>query len=93
MTIKIRLYVDHPLGAGQTVLLNRDQAHYLFGVMRQGLGAQVALFNSCDGEWSAEVSQAGSPKHWADAAAPAELSISRREISISPTGRSWACAA
>ena len=59
MTIKIRLYVDHPLGAGQTVLLNRDQAHYLFGVMRQGLGAQVALFNSCDGEWCAEVSQTG----------------------------------
>ena len=59
MTVKIRLYVDHPLGAGQTVLLNRDQAHYLFGVMRQSLGAQVALFNGREGEWRAEVSQTG----------------------------------
>ena len=59
MKVKIRLYVDHPLGAGQTVLLNCDQSHYLFLVMRQGLGAQVALFNGCDGEWRAEVTVAG----------------------------------
>ena len=56
---KIRLYVDHPLGQGQTVPLDRDQAHYLFGVMRQAAGALVALFNGRDGEWQAEVSQAG----------------------------------
>src|SRR5690606_3526386 len=39
---KIRLYVEQPLGQGQTVTLDRDQAHYLFGVMRLGVGAQVA---------------------------------------------------
>lgn len=59
MSAKIRLYVDHPLGAGQTVPLDRDQAHYLFGVMRQAAGARVALFNSRDGEWLAEVVEAG----------------------------------
>lgn len=59
MTVKIRLYVDHPLGDGQTVPLNRDQAHYLFGVMRQQAGAHVALFNGRDGEWRAEVTKAG----------------------------------
>ncbi|MYM57284.1 16S rRNA (uracil(1498)-N(3))-methyltransferase [Thalassovita mangrovi] len=59
MTMKIRLYVDHPLGQGQSVPLDRDQAHYLFGVMRQQLGAQVALFNGRDGEWRAEVVEAG----------------------------------
>ena len=59
MSAKIRLYVEHPLGAGQTVPLDRDQAHYLFGVMRQGAGAQVALFNGRDGEWQAEVAEAG----------------------------------
>ncbi|WP_319826178.1 16S rRNA (uracil(1498)-N(3))-methyltransferase [Thalassovita sp.] len=59
MTAKIRLYVDHPLGDGQTVPLNRDQAHYLFGVMRQTEGAQVALFNGQDGEWLSEVTNAG----------------------------------
>ncbi|MBQ4827008.1 16S rRNA (uracil(1498)-N(3))-methyltransferase [Leisingera sp. HS039] len=59
MSAKIRLYVEHPLGAGQSVPLDRDQAHYLFGVMRQGTGAHVALFNGQDGEWLAEVAEAG----------------------------------
>jgi len=55
---KVRLYVDHPLGAGQSVPLNRDQAHYLFGVMRLGLGDHIALFNGRDGEWRADVAVA-----------------------------------
>ncbi len=52
---KIRLCVDHPLGAGQDVPLNADQAHYLFAVMRLGPGDRVALFNGRDGEWTAQV--------------------------------------
>lgn len=56
---KVRLYVDHPLGEGQSVPLERDQAHYLFGVMRLALGAQILLINGQDGEWRAEVTQAG----------------------------------
>ncbi|SNY50420.1 16S rRNA (uracil1498-N3)-methyltransferase [Pseudooceanicola antarcticus] len=56
---KIRLCVEHPLGEGQTVPLERDQAHYLFGVMRLTEGAAVALFNGRDGEWQAEVTSAG----------------------------------
>lgn len=56
---KIRLFVDAPLGEGKRVELTRDQAHYLFGVMRLPGGARVALFNGKDGEWSAEVAQAG----------------------------------
>lgn len=56
---KIRLYVDHPLAEGQSIPLERDQAHYLFGVMRQPEGAYVALFNSRDGEYVAEITQAG----------------------------------
>ncbi|HBS49398.1 MAG TPA: 16S rRNA (uracil(1498)-N(3))-methyltransferase [Rhodobacteraceae bacterium] len=59
MDAKIRLYVDHPLGEGQTVPLARDQAHYLFGVMRRGVGDAVALFNGREGEWLARVTQAG----------------------------------
>ncbi|WP_050929279.1 16S rRNA (uracil(1498)-N(3))-methyltransferase [Aestuariivita boseongensis] len=59
MTAKIRLYVDHQLGQGQSVPLTREQAHYLFGVMRQGVGNTVALFNGRDGEWLAEVVDAG----------------------------------
>ena len=56
---KIRLYVDQPLGAGQAVAVNADQAHYLFNVMRLARGAAVALFNGRDGEWRAEVAEAG----------------------------------
>lgn len=56
---KVRLYVEHPLGEGQTVPLDRDQAHYLFGVMRMAVGDPVLLFNGRDGEWRAEVAEAG----------------------------------
>ncbi|WP_170448582.1 16S rRNA (uracil(1498)-N(3))-methyltransferase [Ruegeria arenilitoris] len=59
MSAKIRLYVDHPLGAGQSVPLTREQAHYLFGVMRLAVGGQVGLFNGRDGEWLAEVAESG----------------------------------
>lgn len=55
---KIRLFVDVPLGEGQSVDLTRDQAHYLFGVMRLTQGARVALFNGHAGEWTAEVAEA-----------------------------------
>lgn len=56
---KIRLYVEHPLGEGQSVPLERDQAHYLFGVMRLSVGDNVLLFNGQDGEWRAQVAEAG----------------------------------
>ena len=58
-TAKVRLFVDQPLGQGQSVVLIREQAHYLFGVMRLGLGDMVALFNGRDGEWQAEFSKIG----------------------------------
>jgi 16S rRNA (uracil1498-N3)-methyltransferase len=56
---KIRLYVEHPLGGAQRVPLSRDQANYLFAVMRQGVGGRVTLFNGSDGEWQAEIVEAG----------------------------------
>lgn len=59
MREKIRLFVDAGLGAGQPVSLSREQAHYLFGVMRLGVGSFVALFNGRDGEWRAEVTETG----------------------------------
>ncbi|EEW25189.1 16S rRNA (uracil(1498)-N(3))-methyltransferase [Rhodobacter ferrooxidans] len=56
---KIRLYVDQPLGVGQPVPLNADQANYLFAVMRLGRGDAVLLFNGRDGEWRGVVAEAG----------------------------------
>lgn len=56
---KIRLYVASPLAAGASVALDRDQARYLFSVMRLGQGDDVLLFNGADGEWRARVAAAG----------------------------------
>ncbi|MDO8983344.1 16S rRNA (uracil(1498)-N(3))-methyltransferase [Cypionkella sp.] len=56
---KIRLYVDQALAQGQAVAVDADQAHYLFNVMRLARGAAVSLFNGCNGEWRAEVAEAG----------------------------------
>jgi len=56
---KVRLYLDHPLGEGQTLPLTREQAHYLFGVMRLGPGDGVRVFNGRDGEWHTHVKEAG----------------------------------
>jgi 16S rRNA (uracil1498-N3)-methyltransferase len=41
------------------VPLSAEQAHYLFGVMRLGGGARLFVFNGRDGEWEAEVADAG----------------------------------
>ena len=59
MASVIRLYVDHPLVAGQSVPLTVEQSHYLFRVMRKGVGEKLEVFNGVDGEWSAKVIQAG----------------------------------
>jgi len=56
---KVRLYVDHPLGAGQRVTLSEGAAHYLFHVMRLAPGTRVGLFNGQAGEWAAEVAPQG----------------------------------
>jgi 16S rRNA (uracil1498-N3)-methyltransferase len=55
----VRLHVDHPLGKGQAVPLSPDQAHYLTGVMRLGVGDPLLLFNGRDGEWQATLATAG----------------------------------
>ncbi|WP_047997246.1 16S rRNA (uracil(1498)-N(3))-methyltransferase [Puniceibacterium sp. IMCC21224] len=59
MRAKIRLFVEHPLAPAQPVPLTREQAHYLFGVMRLEVDARVALFNGRDGEWTSRVAEAG----------------------------------
>lgn len=56
---KIRLFIDHPLGSGQGIALDPDQAHYLHGVMRQGPGDEILVFNGRDGEWLARIERIG----------------------------------
>ena len=57
--VKIRLYVDQPLAPGQPVALGEDASNYLFNVMRLVKGAGILVFNNTDGEWLAEIEQAG----------------------------------
>ena len=56
---KIRLFVEGSLGDGQGIVVTKDQANYLFNVMRLKTGDNVLLFNGRDGEWSAEVVETG----------------------------------
>ena len=50
-----RLFVDHPLKAGETVALDRDQSNYLGNVLRLAAGGTVLVFNGRDGEWQAAI--------------------------------------
>lgn len=59
MTPKIRLHLDQPLAPGQLLALSREQSNYLFAVMRLAVGDAVAVFNGRDGEYRAEVAEAG----------------------------------
>lgn len=56
---RVRLYLTTPLEEGQTVSLSREQAHYLFGVMRLAVGDEIAVFDGVSGAWAAEVAEAG----------------------------------
>jgi 16S rRNA (uracil1498-N3)-methyltransferase len=56
---KIRLFVEGSLGDGQGIVVSKEQANYLFNVMRLKTGDNVLLFNGQDGEWRAEVVEAG----------------------------------
>ena len=56
---KTRLYVEQRLAPGQSVSLSRVQAHYLFGVMRLGIGGELRVFDGVSGEFRAEVAEAG----------------------------------
>lgn len=54
-----RLFVTSALAQGATVVLARDQAHYLGNVLRLKPGDALLLFNGNDGEWCAELSAVG----------------------------------
>jgi 16S rRNA (uracil1498-N3)-methyltransferase len=54
-----RLYVEAPLGSGQTLGLEPAQANYLRNVLRLKAGAPVLVFNGHDGEWRATLIDSG----------------------------------
>ena len=54
---KIRLFVNHTLGEAQSVPLNKDQAHYIFSVMRKSIGETILIFDGNNGEWEASIEE------------------------------------
>jgi 16S rRNA (uracil1498-N3)-methyltransferase len=69
-----RLFVDADLGAGQSLALSADHAHYLRNVLRLKEGDTIAVFNGRDGELLASVESFGRNK-----ASVAVLSQSRAQ--------------
>ncbi len=57
-----RLFLDHPLKAGEHIDLDRQQANYLINVLRLKDGAPVLVFNGLDGEWQAQLEIGGRKK-------------------------------
>jgi 16S rRNA (uracil1498-N3)-methyltransferase len=54
-----RLFVDAPLAEDATVACTPAQANYLRNVLRLEAGDAILVFNGRDGEWRAELAQAG----------------------------------
>jgi len=51
-----RLYLEARLSDGAVIVLSKEQAHYLAGVLRMTAGGALRVFNGSDGEWRAVVS-------------------------------------
>lgn len=54
-----RLYVDHALGAGVALTLEKTQQNYLVNVLRLSEGDAVLIFNGRDGEWLSRLAAVG----------------------------------
>src|ERR1700674_4988502 len=54
-----RLFVEADLAEGATVSGSPEQANYLRNVLRLGAGDKILVFNGRDGEWQAELDEAG----------------------------------
>jgi 16S rRNA (uracil1498-N3)-methyltransferase len=54
-----RLFVDAELAAGRSVACTPAQANYLRNVLRLQAGDAILVFNGRDGEWRAELAEAG----------------------------------
>ena len=54
-----RLFVEADLAEGATVPCGPEQANYLRNVLRLGAGDKILVFNGRDGEWQAELAEAG----------------------------------
>jgi 16S rRNA (uracil1498-N3)-methyltransferase len=54
-----RLFIEADLAEGALVSCGAEQSNYLRNVLRLGAGDAILLFNGRDGEWQAELAEAG----------------------------------
>lgn len=54
-----RLFIDQPLQPDARIEPTREQANYLLNVLRMAAGDAILVFNGRDGEWRAEIADAG----------------------------------
>ncbi len=58
MSLRTRLFVEHPLSKGCSISLNEEQSHYLSNVLRFKTNELLRVFNGIDGEWEAVLNSA-----------------------------------
>ena len=75
-----RLFVTTDLAAGAAVPVTAAQAHYLADVLRLKTGAEVAVFNGRDGEWSARITESGRRSLSLSAVAPLRPQASEPDL-------------
>jgi 16S rRNA (uracil1498-N3)-methyltransferase len=51
----IRLFVQAPLNAGVSLIMEDQHVHYLRNVLRRSEGDRIELFNGRDGQWRARI--------------------------------------
>jgi len=79
--IATRLYIPVALAEGGTAPLSGGQAHRLRHVLRLGVGAAVAAFNACNGEFRCSVAELGR--------AAGALAVERRIRAPAPEADLW----
>lgn len=78
-----RLFVDGPLQAGGTVILDEARAHYLRHVLRLGEGARIALLDGASGEYAGRLT--------AFAKKAATVDVGERVRPFAPSSDAWLC--
>ena len=54
---KIRLFVEQELYNGNSLVISKKEANYLFNVMRLKVGDHLHIFNNHNGEWLSKVTE------------------------------------
>ena len=80
----IRLFLETDIQESKNICLSDNQLHYLLHVMRQKEGDIVAVFNGCDGEWEARISELNKKKGLIQAIRQTRKQIIEKKLILCP---------